>query len=387
VSGKVDIGSEDINKTRLDGTSDVLISTDGSAIDVSGAITFTEEDLDGSEYLDYIVLQFSGGDNLVVSHPNGVSQDESGNWLIPMDGITSDSVVESAQDLLAGATIYSSTNTDLIDVTVKAYVRDGEDAQYISGQFQIQVSGHTGSGSGCGAPDAPDSVQNGDIVASEGEEIAIGQYLNADVASEEGNLISFFVPAESFPEEVAFEGEGITPAYDSAGNLLGYSITAAGLEALVITGIDEDFAGCISFNLEVTETAPCGDSTTTSQTITVQVAPVVDEIIIEPANLSVQEDITTTLDLGLVLGDSVEAGQIMTGEGEASTGLETVNWIQVSVSNDAILMAQDSSLLVDNGDGSWAVTDPSRLNEIQLIPPAHYSGELIVTVEANISDE
>lgn len=387
VSGKVDIGSEDINKTRLGGASDVLTSTDGSAIDVSGAITFTEEDLDGSEYLDYIVLQFSGGDNLVVSHPNGVSQDASGNWLIPMDGITSDSVVESAQDLLAGATIYSSTNTDLIDVTVKAYVRDGEDAQYISGQFQIQVSGHTGSGSGCGAPDAPDSVQNGDIVASEGEEIAIGQYLNADVASEEGNLISFFVPAESFPEEVAFEGEGITPAYDSAGNLLGYSITAVGLEALVITGIEEDFAGCISFNLEVTETAPCGDSTTTSQTITVQVAPVVDEIVIEPANLSVQEDTTTTLDLELVLGDSVEAGQSMTGEGETSTGLETVNWIQVSVSNDAILMAQDSSLLVDNGDGSWTVTDPSRLNEVQLIPPANYSGELIVTVDANISDE
>ncbi|MFW1485169.1 hypothetical protein ACEV9B_23465, partial [Vibrio parahaemolyticus] len=80
----------------------------------------------------------------------------------------------------------------------------------------------------------------------------------------------------------------------------------------MITGIDEDFAGCISFNLEVTETAPCGDSTTTSQTITVQVAPVVDEIVIEPANLSVQEDTTTTLDLELVLGDSVEAGQSMT---------------------------------------------------------------------------
>lgn len=118
-----------------------------------------------------------------------------------------------------------------------------------------------------------------------------------------------------------------------------------------------------------------------------QVAPVVDEIVIEPANLSVQEDTTTTLDLELVLGDSVEAGQSITGEGEVSTGLETVNWIQVSVSNDAILMAQDSSLLVDNGDGSWTVTDPSRLNEIQLIPPANYSGELIVTVDANISDE
>ncbi|WP_415679370.1 Ig-like domain-containing protein [Vibrio mytili] len=389
VAGKVDIGSEDVHKTRLEGTSEVLTSTDGSAIDISGAITFTEEDLDGSEYLDYIVVQFNGEENLVISHPNGVSQDANGNWLIPMGDITSDSVVETAKDLLAGATIFSPVNTGVLDIVVKGFVKDGTDSQYISGQFQIQVTGHSGgTGGGCEAPGEPGSVQSGDIVASEGENINLGQYLNPDVASSDSNSVSFFVPAASLPDGVEFEGEGVTPAFDTSGNLLGYSITASGLETLMITGIDEDFAGCISFSMEVTETAPCdGETKTTSQTITVQIAPVVDDINVEPNIISVQEDTRTTLGLDLVLGDSVEAGQTISGEGNTATGLETVNWIRISVSDDAVLLAQDNSLLVDNGDGTWTITDAERLNEVQLLPPENYSGELVLTVDVNITDE
>ncbi|NMV06468.1 hypothetical protein HKB28_04775, partial [Vibrio parahaemolyticus] len=116
VSGKVDIGNEDIDKTRLEGATEVFTSTDGSAVDVSGGITFTEADIDGSEYLDYIVLQIPQGQDLIVTHPNGASQDADGNWLIPMEGITSDSVLETAQDLLAGASIYSPSNTEILDV-------------------------------------------------------------------------------------------------------------------------------------------------------------------------------------------------------------------------------------------------------------------------------
>ncbi|WP_242536380.1 hypothetical protein, partial [Vibrio sp. Vb2880] len=55
VSGKVDIGNEDIDKTRLEGATEVFTSTDGAAVDVSGGISFTESEIDGSEYLDYIV--------------------------------------------------------------------------------------------------------------------------------------------------------------------------------------------------------------------------------------------------------------------------------------------------------------------------------------------
>ncbi|MDF5088928.1 hypothetical protein P3597_27030, partial [Vibrio parahaemolyticus] len=146
VSEKVDIGGERIDKKSLECATEVFTSTDGSAVDVSGGITFTEADIDGSEYLDYIVLQIPQGQDLIVTDPNGASQDADGNWLIPMEGITSDSVLETAQDLLASASIYSPSNTEILDVNVLAYVRDGTDAQYITGQFQIQITGHEGDG-------------------------------------------------------------------------------------------------------------------------------------------------------------------------------------------------------------------------------------------------
>ncbi|CAM2966776.1 Ig-like domain-containing protein [Vibrio diazotrophicus] len=388
VEGKVDIGSEDVDKTRLDGAEDVFISSDGSPVDISGGVTFTELDLDGSEYIDYIVLQFSGDYNLVVSHPNGVSQDANGNWLIPMGDITSDSIVETAQDLLAGATISSSVDTEVIDVTAKAYVKDGSDSQYITDQFQIQITGNSGDGTGCADPGTPGSVQGQDILAREGEDIAVGQYLNSDVESSPDNLVSFFIPSDSLPDGVEIEGEGVTPAYDISGNLLGYSVTGTGLDSIRITGVDEDFSGCINFTIEVTETAPCdGDTKTTAQTITIQIAPVVDDITISPTNVVVQEDTVSTLNLELILGDSIADSQIIRGEGESSTGKETVNWVTLSVSNGASISAVDNALITDNGDGTWTITDVSRLNEIQVLPAEHYSGEIVLTVEANITDE
>ncbi|WP_249928916.1 hypothetical protein, partial [Vibrio parahaemolyticus] len=112
--------------------------------------------------------------------------------------------------------------------------------------------------------------------------------------------------------------------------------------------------------------APCdGDSKTTSQTITVQISPVVDDIAIAPSEVTVQEDTITNLNLALVLGDSEGPMQSITGEGDAATGLESVNWVSLSVSDEnARFTAVDPSLLIDNGDGTWVVTDVTRLNEI-----------------------
>lgn len=154
--------------------------------------------------------------------------------------------------------------------------------------------------------------------------------------------------------------------------------------------MDEDFAGCIDFTIETIETSPCsGDTVTTAQTISIQVLPVVDDITVEADSTTIQEDIATDLNLELVLGDSVEDGQLITGEGNSATGKETVNSLTVSISNGATLSETptDTGLLVDNGDGTWTVTDPSRLSDVLVTPPEHYSGEITLTVTANITDE
>ncbi|MGO2319181.1 MAG: T1SS-143 repeat domain-containing protein [Vibrio toranzoniae] len=377
--------------TRLESSGQLYTSDDGSPVNVSDAVTFVDADMDGSEYLDYILIDVPDGYSLIIDHPNGAAQDISGNWIISANGLTSDSIQELAQEILSGMTISSPSDTPVLDIVVRARVIDGEDSKYIDTSFQIQITGHDGGGGSCDPVGPPSPIQpDGEIKTPEGEDIDLTGLLSTDVASDPDNTISFYIPADSLPEGVEISGDGVIAEYDAAGEVIGYSITADGLSKLTLTGLDEDFAGCIDFTIETIETSPCnGETVSTAQTISIQVLPVVDDITVATDSTTIQEDIATDLNLELVLGDSVEDGQLITGEGNSATGKETVNTLTVTVSNGGTLSesSADTGLLVDNGNGTWTVTDPSRLNDVLVTPPEHYSGEITLTVTANITDE
>ncbi len=379
--------------TRLESSVNVFTSDDGSPVDVSNSIRFVDEDIDGSEYLDYIILDVPTGYDLIVkSNGNEAQQTPDGNWVISANGITSDTIQETATLILDGVTIESKQDTPVLDIIVKARVIDGEDAKYIDGSFQIQVTGHSGGGGGSCDPVGPpgDIEGSSDIKFDEGTEVIdLTGLLDANVASDPNNEISFFVPSISLPPDVELEGNGVIPIYDSSGSLVGYSISQSGLESLKIVGLDEDFAGCFSFTVETTETSNCnGDTKTTIQTVNIEIRPVVDEISLSTSVSSIDEDIATNLNLELILGDSIVSGQTVTGEGESATGKETVNSLTLTVSNGAVIQAEgDPTWLIDNGNGTWTITDSSKLSEIELVPPQHFSGDITITAVANITDE
>ncbi|NOJ08654.1 T1SS-143 repeat domain-containing protein [Vibrio splendidus] len=379
--------------TRLENSGQLYTSDDGSPVNVSDAVTFVDADMDGSEYLDYILIDVPDGYSLIIDHPNGAAQDVSGNWIISANGLTSDSIQELAQEILSGMTISSPSDTPVLDIVVRARVIDGEDSKYIDTSFQIQITGHDGGGGTCDPVGPPSPIQpDGDIKTPEGEDIDLTGLLNTNVGSDPDNEISFYIPADSLLDGVEISGDGVIAEYDASGEVVGYSITADGLSKLTLTGLDEDFAGCIDFTIKTIETSPCnGDTVTTDQTISIQVLPVVDDITVATDSTTIQEDITTDLNLELVLGDSVEDGQLITGEGNSATGKESVNSLTITVSNGGTLSESptdtDTGLLVDNGNGEWTVTDPSRLSDVLVTPPEHYSGEITLTVTANITDE
>ncbi len=374
------------NDTRLESTSEVLTSTDASPIDLTNAVHFIDEDLDGSEYLDYIIIVIPDGINLIVEHPNGASIDGSGNWLIPATGLTSDTVKEAMKDILAGATISSSFDTDIIDLRVIAHVIDDENSRYIEAPLQIQITGHSGGGS-CLPIDDPDNIQSGDIIAKEGEDIDLSGLLDGNIDDNPEIELSFFISVRDLPEGVEIEGDGVIPEYNAVGQILGYTITPSGLENMVFVGLDEDWAGCLTFPIEITQTSTCnGQTSTTSQEIKIEVVPVVDDIIVNAGQTTIQEDTESAINLELVLGDNIFAGQTISGEGESATGKETINWLKITLSADAKLYG-DASIIQDNNDGSWTIKDPTRLGEVTLVPPLNFSGELTINVEANITDE
>ncbi len=384
---QVDVAGVVETDTRLESTTDLLSSTDGSPINLTNAVHFIDEDLDGSEYLDYIVIEVPVGINLIIDHPNGANIDGSGNWIIPATGLTSDSIKEAMQDLLAGATVSASFNTEVIDLVVKARVVDGNNSRFLETPVQIQITGKTGGGGSCPPTEAPDKIQGDVIIAKEGEDINLSGLLNGDIDNNPEITLSFFIDVNDLPDNVEITGVGIITEYNDAGEIIGYTITENGLSNMTFIGLDEAWAGSLDIPITITQTSTCnGKKSTTTQHIKIDVVPVVDEIITTADITSVLEDTATAINLTVLLGDSVSNGQTITGEGTSATGKETINWMKITLVPGGELIG-DSAIVTQNSDGSWQVLEPSRLDELLLKPPHNYSGDLTINVETNITDQ
>ncbi len=384
---QVDVAGVVETDTRLESTTDLLSSTNGSSIDLTNAVHFIDEDLDGSEYLDYIVIEVPVGINLIIDHPNGANIDGSGNWIIPATGLTSDSIKEAMQDLLAGATVSASFNTEVIDLVVKARVVDGNDSRFLETPVQIQITGKTGGGGSCPPTEAPDKIQGDVIIAKEGEDINLSGLLNGDIDNNPEIALSFFIDVNDLPDNVEITSVGIITEYNDAGEIIGYTITENGLSNMTFIGLDEAWAGSLDIPITITQTSTCnGKKSTTTQHIKIDIVPVVDDIITTADTTSVLEDTETAINLTVLLGDSVSNGQTITGEGTSATGKETINWMKITLVPGGELIG-DPAIVTQNPDGSWQVLDPSRLDELLLKPPHNYSGDLTINVETNITDQ
>ncbi|KJG34632.1 RTX toxin [Photobacterium angustum] len=384
---QVDVAGVVETDTRLESTTDLLSSTNGSPIDLTNAVHFIDEDLDGSEYLDYIVIEVPVGINLIIDHPNGAHIDGSGNWIIPAKDITSNGIKEAMQDLLAGATVSASFNTEVIDLVVKARVVDGNDSRFLETPVQIQITGKTGGGGSCPPTDTPDKIQGDVIIAKEGEDINLSGLLNGDIDNNPEIVLSFFIDVNDLPDNVEITGVGIITEYNDASEIIGYTITESGLSNMTFIGLDEAWAGSLDIPITITQTSTCnGTKSTTTQHIKIDVVPVVDDIITTTNITSVLEDTATAINLTVLLGDSVSNGQTITGEGTSATGKETINWMTITLEPGGELIG-DSAIVTQNLDGSWQVLDPSRLDELLLKPPHNYSGDLTINVETSITDQ
>ncbi|BEU03205.1 type I secretion protein [Agarivorans sp. OAG1] len=370
VAGRVELD------TRLEAITSPLESNDGSAISLDGSVLFVDSDLDGSEYLDYIEIVIPEGEFFQVEHPNGAIMGANNNWIIPANGLTSDSVAETAADILAGASLYSALNTDQVTITIRARVIDDEDARYISAPLQVQVSGHSGGDTVPCTPSAPGDLSNSIVDANEGQDIDVSGHLNGDIANDPSDVISFYISVDDLPEGVELEGAEIYPEYNALGNVTGYTISASAIETMTITGLDEDYAGQLDIPVTVIVTDTCtGDSISEQQTISILVQPIVDDISLTISNNVIQEDTSTNLNMAFVLGDSNIPGE----------GIETVNSLIFTVPANSSFIG-DSAIITNNGDDTWTVIDPSRLNEIEFRPPNNFSGQLTIDVAANITD-
>ena len=374
VSAQVDVDGEDLpDLTRLEGP-DAVLTNDGSGLDLSGSVLFVEDDIDGSETLDYIVIRMPAADGWFVEHPDGAVHDGNGNWLIPAAGLTSDTAVENGLDLLAGVTIYSETATGVETILVQARALDGSDAEMISAEVDVEFTGGA-----AGTAQAVDPIQDSIIDGQEGETVDTAGHLNTGAAGDANDQVSFRVDAADLPPGASLAGTDIRVLHGSDGKtVVEYVFTQATLNDLTVVGIDEDIAGVISIPVTSVSTDPSGDTVTTQDSLDIELAPVVDEVNGIPG-ISGLEDVATSLDVDL---DALLADRSTDG----AEGLESVQSITFLALPEGSFVDPEG-LLVDNGDGTFTLSDPSRISDIYFLPPQHLSGTFNVDMELTILDE
>ena len=374
VAAQVDVDDVDLpDLTRLEAPDTVLSSPDGS-LDLTGQVQFVEDDIDGSETLDYIVITMPAADGWFVEHPAGAVHDGNGNWLIPATGQTSNTVVDTS-DLLAGVTIYSQTPTGVETLVIQGRVLDGgDDAEMISATLQVEFAAGAN-----GTAQAVDPIQDSIIDGQEGETVDTTGHLNTGAAGDANDQVSFRVDAGDLPPGASLSGTGMQVLHASDGKtVIEYVFTQAALADLAVVGIDEDIAGVITLPVTAISTDPSGDTISEVQNLDIELAPVVDD----PggaSGLSGLEDIATSLnvDLDSLLNDRSTDGA------EGVESIQSVTLLELPQGS----YVDPEGLLTDNGDGTFTLSDPSRLSDIYFLPPQHLSGTFTVPFEMTILDE
>ncbi|MEQ9617358.1 MAG: Ig-like domain-containing protein [Phycisphaerales bacterium] len=298
------------------------------ALNIASALT----DTDGSETLSVTVSGVPVGASLSAGVDNG-----DGTWTLTSGQLAGLSITPPADfsgsfDLDVTSTSTepngdTATTTDSFTVNVAAKVEG----------FSFDVEDVTG------AEDTPVAL---DISAA----------LTSDTDTDE----HLEVTLSGFPSGTTFSagvdnGDGTWTIQDE--DLAGLSLTPPA-----------DFSGTFDITAVATDTDAGGDSSTQTESFSVTIEAVADAPVVNATDVSAIEDSPVPLNL------NIDADLVDTD------GSETLTVTLAGVPDGAALSAG-----TDLGGGVWSI-DPADLASLEITPPANYSGDLILTVNATSTE-
>ncbi len=385
--------------------SGVLVSTDGSPIDVSGQLVFVEEDLDGSEVIDYVMIKMPSNSGWFIDQPIGQAppfygaiHDGFGNWLLRPPASTSATVQEQLVEILDSVSISSRNSTaGPVTIVVEVRVKDGiddahlDDAEILFGNFQVQFD----VGSGTTMAFDPDNIVGSIVDGIEGmgirgtatmaEHIIDGLPGNG-VAGDSDELsaqdhISFRVDAADLPYGARLSGTDVRALFATDGStLISYVFGEAALQDITMVGLNEDFSGRFDIPFNVIATDPSGDVKLEVQTFTFNIEPLVDQLDLlnaegEPFEVlftGVEDTfINLRYDYQSLLGDK---------DIDSLQGTEQITSLTFSNLQGGSFFDPLSLLSYDSVADSYTLSNPTdlRLDAVFFKPPENYSGQRVV---------
>ncbi|WP_212747446.1 hypothetical protein [Pseudoalteromonas sp. S3776] len=339
--------------TRLEATDDTITSS-SRTLSLSGAVSFTEEDVDGSEVITHIEIILPDGVNIEVLHPNGAYPDGSGRWIIPIDAGTSDTVTDVINDLLADVTLEAQNSTGDIEVTVKARVADGSHAVLLSDNFTVNFTVE-GDGSTSEASEVG-QLQISVVDAVEDEAVDFTGHINTSLTDDENDTVTVYISADNLPEGLIIEGDGVIAIPGDDGEVAEYIIPEGSLGNLSFTSAGDDYSGQLI--IPVTIIAVDDDSgdeyIDDTQSLEIDVTPVADGGEFSAAISKIKEDNrTTALGLTLALTDLNQVDD--ESNPEQNGGVEEVDFSQPIIITlpDGVGLYDPDSKFTDNGDNTY----------------------------------
>ncbi|CAM4041315.1 Ig-like domain-containing protein [Pseudoalteromonas mariniglutinosa] len=376
----------DGNRSELVATSnDILVSNTGR-LDLTGAITFNEADIDGSETIDYIVLILPEGEGFYVDYP-GALPDGDGRWIIPVTAGTTASSVDVV-DILSGVTLVSDNATDgAIEVTVAAKVTDLTDNDAIFGTLQVEFTqGATDSVAG-----PVNQIQNTVVDAIEDGVIDFNGHFTDNFTSDNNDEISIRILASDLPAGTTISGAGVEVIHNASGQAVyEYVFPASALDGISISTPGNNFAGILDIPIRVIAVDPVSGDTVIddSQIISIDVTPDVDGIIATVTTNEIEEDTSQPLGIALAFADSdlsaTSGGveNVLIDHNDPSNNL-TITLLDGGTLNDPSGMFE----LIEGTDNSYVFTGTSAteltsaLAGVSVTPPLNLSGSNIVRLE------
>jgi len=338
-SGSFDLGvtatsadGEDIATTTGSITVDVAGVADAPTLETSNASGAEDSAIaldidagltDSSEVLSITISGVPDGATLSAGTDNG-----DGSWTL-------------SPDQLEGLTITPAEDfSGSFDLGVTATSADGDDVATTTGSITVDVAG---------VADAP-TLDVADASGREDSAIALDIDAGLTDSSEVLSVTISGVP----------DGATLSAGTDNGDGT--WTLNPDQLEGLTITPA-EDFSG--SFDLGVTAQSADGDDiTTTTGSITVDVAGVADAPTLDVADASGNEDSAIALDIDAGLTDSSEV---------------------LSVTISGVPDGATLSAGTDNGDGTWTLS-PDQLEGLTITPAEDFSGSFDLGVTATSAD-
>ncbi|MGF1875210.1 hypothetical protein L4D77_07770 [Photobacterium frigidiphilum] len=384
------------------GVVDININTTGDQTFTNG-LSFIEDDLSSTEVIEKVIITLVDADGNTVTEQDILDQflvmgginNGDGSWTVPQSELGNLQIIAT------------ESQASPVYIHISAVIRDlgdnneGDSSSAVTKEIdtviELDFNGSTGGVQEAGNIDVqPDIV----ITGTEDNHLDFGNQLDEFISvntvgsHHENDVFTLVIDASTLPNGVSITGAEYN--YETGEYVLKVPVDSEGNVDFSTVGLKlpEDFAGDFEIDVKyVTTDTVSGDVKEVSDTIPVQVSPVVDipsnsqtgdhtpEVVISVVDIDAQgvstpatayEDGDITLDLSVVLADSSTS---------LNEGLETVTSVTLTVdSTKGFFVAADGSLVSE-------ITLPaSELSNIQFRPVEDFSGSVSVGVKVDITD-